>query len=84
MELDKVIYISLFLIVTISDAIRDAYVERLTSWFFWHFFKWLSFFLPLLYIIYLKKIDIVTITYLAFTCSILWNAVYKYFTWRQK
>jgi len=63
----------LFNIVCICDSIRDYFVIRTIKWLFWHIIKWIAFFIPLIFILYLLKIELTILIILSIDCSLIWH-----------
>ena len=62
--------------VSYLDGVRDANVARKAPWWSWHLVKWVSFYLPLVWILYLIRINVWHIPILAFVAWIFWQLGY--------
>ena len=76
--------IPLIMIVVIADAIKDGLAGRgCASWLPWHIFKWIAFYVPLMFMVYVylarcafHPFEIIFILLYAIFCKVVWKMVY--------
>jgi hypothetical protein len=69
------IEIVIFFVVTICDACRDRWFGRV-GWWQWHAVKWVTFYLPLVWIAWHVEFNRLLLIPIAMLCLFVWREIY--------
>jgi len=71
------VFISVAVVVSLMDGIRDANVGRRAGWWRWHIVKWLAFYTPFAALIWCCKIQLGIVFIAALLASAAWRLGYQ-------